>query len=239
MVTKKQSTAAEAEKPAAKAAEGLIYVRQIRCRTVRIPLVGRTPLIMHNWSEKAKQAIRDKKSGKKPKGREPCNPEQEFLDALYFIGPKPKDFAEWKAKGPAAWRYGFPAVAFKAAIVDAASQTADVTKVMLRGALHIFSAPPQSKDCAAWRADLVEVQGEPVMREDPVRLMGTAADLRYRPEFVSWRVDLPVTYNEDVLTAEMVANLANLGGFAVGIGEWRAEKNGMNGMFAVATEAVA
>jgi hypothetical protein len=37
---------------------------------------------MHNWSEKAKQAIRDKKSGKKPKGREPCNPEQEFLDAL-------------------------------------------------------------------------------------------------------------------------------------------------------------
>lgn len=69
------------------------------------------------------------------------------------------------------------------------------------------------------------------MREDMVRVgMGTA-DLRYRPEYTDWSVDLTIEYNSNVLQAEQVLNLIRLAGFSVGICEWRPEKNGDFGRF--------
>jgi hypothetical protein len=78
---------------------------------------------------------------------------------------------------------------------------------------------------------------EPAMREDMVRVgMGTA-DLRYRGEFADWHAKLLVRYNANVLSESQILNIINVAGFAVGVGEWRPEKDGMNGMFHVATEA--
>jgi hypothetical protein len=74
------------------------------------------------------------------------------------------------------------------------------------------------------------------MREDMVRVgMGTA-DLRYRGEFPRWWATILVRYNMAVLSEAQILNLLNTGGFAVGIGEWRPERDGMSGMFHVATE---
>ena len=79
--------------------------------------------------------------------------------------------------------------------------------------------------------ELVAIEGEPSMREDMVRVgMGTA-DLRYRPEFKSWSISLPIEYNADAITLEQIVNLVNLAGFGVGIGEWRPERDGQYGMF--------
>ena len=81
------------------------------------------------------------------------------------------------------------------------------------------------------------IEGKSNMREDMVRIgMGTA-DVRYRPEFKEWRVKLPIRYNEDAISLDQIVNLFNLGGFGVGIGEWRPEKRGVHGMFHVATES--
>lgn len=66
--------------------------------------------------------------------------------------------------------------------------------------------------------------------------MGTA-DLRYRPEFSEWHAKLLVRYNANVLSESQILNLLNVAGFAVGVGEWRPEKDGQYGMFHVATEA--
>lgn len=74
------------------------------------------------------------------------------------------------------------------------------------------------------------------MREDMVRVgMGTA-DLRYRPEFSEWRTKILVRYNTNVLSEAQILNLLNVAGFAVGVGEWRPEKDGQYGMFHVATD---
>lgn len=64
--------------------------------------------------------------------------------------------------------------------------------------------------------------------------MGTA-DIRYRPEFVDWRIPVTLKINASVISPEQVANLLNIAGFGVGIGEWRPEKNGQYGRFHVAT----
>jgi hypothetical protein len=90
------------------------------------------------------------------------------------------------------------------------------------------------------RHDLVRIAGsEPEMREDPVRLNGVTADLRYRGQFWPWHVKLTIAYNKGVLSLDEIVNLINIAGFAVGIGEWRPEKNGQNGSFRVVTAAEA
>jgi len=74
------------------------------------------------------------------------------------------------------------------------------------------------------------------MREDMVRVgMGTA-DLRYRGEFADWSAKLLVRYNANVLSESQILNILNVAGFAVGVGEWRPERDGMSGMFHVADE---
>jgi hypothetical protein len=79
--------------------------------------------------------------------------------------------------------------------------------------------------------------GEPVMREDMVRIgMGTA-DIRYRGEFKRWWTTIDVKHNANVMSAEQVVNLFNTAGFAVGVGEWRPERDGQFGRFHVAGDA--
>ena len=54
-----------------------------------------------------------------------------------------------------------------------------------------------------------------------------------------WPTDgtLDITYNASAITPAQVVNLLNIGGFGVGVGEWRPEKDGGFGRFHVATEA--
>lgn len=47
-------------------------------------------------------------------------------------------------------------------------------------------------------------------------------------------MDLNLRYNKNgVYTLEQIINLINVGGFSCGIGEWRPEKDGQNGMYSV------
>lgn len=197
--------------PTKKTAPVEIDLKQMSVGLLDFTLEGDTALIVHRWSEKAKKEILDKQMKKAAKGREAKDPKKDYEDSLYVMnGSKRKE-------------YGFPAIAFKKAAIDAISQVAGLTKVQMRGAFHV---------CAD-EGDLVRIKGKPRMREDMVRVgMGTA-DIRYRGEFPAWSVDLTVRYNKDVVSQEQIINLFNLAGFAVGVGEARPQKNGQFGMFHV------
>ena len=75
----------------------------------------------------------------------------------------------------------------------------------------------------------------PALREDVCRVGMGVADLRYRGQFDPWGVKLRVQINTAVISPEQVVNLFNLAGFAVGVAEWRPERNGPYGRFRVAT----
>lgn len=210
MATKKQETA-------------VIEILPIDIRLAEIKLVGDTPLIVHKWSEKAKREILEKQMKvTKNKGKDAKSPVADFIDSLYWLEGEPKEKTE-KGFGDAVGsaRFGFPATAFKASAV-AAGYRADVlkNKVIANGAFHILG-------------EFVEIYGIPHMREDMVRVgMGTA-DIRFRGEFQSWETKFMIRYNASVMSLEQIVNLFNLGGFACGVGEWRPEKGGTNGMFHV------
>ena len=189
-----------------------------------IKVVGDTPLIMHKWSEKAKKEILDKQMKKaKTKGHDAKDPVKDFIDSLYWLDGEPEEKTEegFERAIESGARFGFPSTAAKAAAV-AAGVRSGVTKdkVSMNAAFHIDG-------------EFVEINGVPSMREDMVRVgMGTA-DIRYRGEFETWSALLSVKYNASAISLEQLANLFNLGGFACGIGEWRAEKGGAFGMFHV------
>ncbi len=201
-----------------------VTIPAIDVRMATIKVVGDSPLIVHKWSTKAKREILDKQMKKaKSKGHDAKDPVADFIDSLYWLEGEPEEkteagFLQAVQNGA---RFGFPAVAFKAAAV-AAGYRSGVTpnKVSMNAAFHI-------------NGEYVEICGVPEMREDMVKVgMGTA-DIRYRGEFKEWSAAFPVEFNAGAISLEQLINLFNLAGFACGIGEWRIEKGGSNGAFHV------
>lgn len=187
-----------------------IELPPIKIETISFMLVGDSPLIVHAWSEKAKRQMLEKQMKKATGPKEAKDPEADYQACFYRT----------ETGG-----YGFPAIGVKAAMISAC-RFADLKMTVARGAFHID-------------AEMLSVIGEPQMREDMVRVgMGTA-DIRYRPEFVSWRIPVTLKINSSAISPEQVANLLNIAGFGVGIGEWRPEKNGQYGRFHVASEGEA
>lgn len=199
-----------------------VEIPEINLRTMKLTIVGDSPLIVHAWSEKAKKMILDKQMKKATTAKEAKDPWIDFCESLYWLDGMPDKPTE---EDIATARFGFPACGFKAAAVDAGYQQGILAKkTTARGAFHIIG-------------DMVEIKGTPTMREDMVRIgMGTA-DIRYRGEFKEWTAELIIRYNPNVMSAEQIVNLINMGGFANGVGEWRPSKDGSFGTFHVKTDA--
>lgn len=188
------------------AAATAIELPPIRIETISFMLVGDSPLIVHAWSEKAKRLMLDRQMKKATGPKEAKDPEADYEACFYRT----------ESGG-----YGFPAIGVKSAMISACG-FADMKMTSARGAFHID-------------AEMLPVIGDPRPREDMVRVGLGTADIRYRPEFVDWRIPVTLKINASVISAEQVANLLNIAGFGVGIGEWRPEKNGQYGRFHVAS----
>jgi hypothetical protein len=187
-----------------------IRIPELRIERMELRLVGDAPLICHRWSEKARQMMLDKQMKRAKSAKEAKSPEDDFRGSLYAL--------------PDGTGYGFPAVGFKSAAVDACSHVDGITKVEARGAFHL----------EADSGDLIRIDGVPSMREDMVRIAMGTADVRHRGEFKEWSCVVRIRYNANVLSCEQIVNLFNTAGFAIGVGEWRPARDGSFGMFHVA-----
>jgi hypothetical protein len=186
----------------------VVNIPALTTRKLKLRLRGITPLITHAWSEKAKKEMRDKQMGVARMKKEPKNPEAEFQGARY-LDSKGRDCV--KGDG------------IKNAIVSAARMVDDLKMTFLRNALFV-------------EGDLIPIHHDakkPTMREDMVRVGQGTADLRYRPEYNNWYVDVVISFNANALTVGQVVNLVRMAGFSVGIHEWRPERKGNFGRFDV------
>jgi len=196
-----------------------VQLNKIDAETLLVPIAGTAPLIVHNFSAKSKRQMLEAQQGKK-KVKEVRDPQSEYEAAFYRI-----------AREDGVDGYGFPVTAFKAATTGAArfydksiTMTALRQFMFMRGVLT--KADPQQ---------LVEITGEPEMREDVVRLGGPSrsADLRYRPMFPEWSAVLEVTYVKSSIDRGSILSLIDAGGMGIGVGEWRPEKRGEFGTYQV------
>jgi hypothetical protein len=173
---------------------------------------GTSPIIMHQWSEKAKSMMRDKQqAGKKTRERELRKPEDEAEAATYRTE---------------SGDVGIPAMAFKSSILTAAHKDIGIEKTLVRKALFLICKDP-GLVIAFSECD------EPIVREDMVRVGMGAADLRYRPEFRNWKCVVELEIDAELLQAGDVLALIGRAGFGVGLCEWRPEKGGEFGRYEV------
>ena len=188
-----------------------ITLKPISKRRMTFGIRGTSPLIMHQWSEKAKREMRDKQqAGKKTKTRENRDPDAEAKAATYTT----KDGS-----------IGIPGMAFKSALVSAAHKDIGIEKTLVRKALFLVTDDPNK---------VLPIEGsEPTVREDMVRVGMGSADLRYRPEFIEWTCKVELEVDSELLQRDDVLALVDRAGFGVGICEWRPEKGGEFGRFEI------
>ena len=224
---------------ATKAVETIIPIKPIELLEVPIVIVGKTPLITHAWSEKAKQMILDTQTkAAKTQKHEIRIPYNDFIDSLNWLTEKPKhgttneeaknNFEKAVKKGA---HFGFHIGGIKQSFITGAYRSGlGVVQTELKGTFILRGAGEFSTFSYAE----IKSPNPPNFREDTVNVGGMkkSADLRYRGEFVEWEIPLILQYNKNgKYSLEQLLNIINYGGFATGIGEWRPEKDGQNGMY--------
>ena len=224
------------EKTMVKAKENVlgIEVPQMERKMIKVPIVGTSSLIVHMFGDKVGKGLLDKHMGKANKGREKKDPIADFVQSLYFMNGASRDDLVDKLHsdnvqiGDDVKKYfkdiplGFPASGFKKAAVSACRNVEGIPMTLARGAFFV-------KEDAGGMAEIKYQRL--IIRQDIVRLNGKTPDVRFRGEFQGWSADLMVECNPRALSPEQVCNLIDSSGFAVGVGEWRPEKAGSNGMF--------
>lgn len=228
---------------AGKKEKGIIEIKPIRVSKAQITIVGDTPLIIHNWSEKAKKEMLDSqtKNKKEKKAKDIRDPFAEFMDALYWITPKPEEstpeaFEEAVRNGA---KFGFPMTAIKQAALSACYRAGLIPNQTGMKCTFYLNAVDGINPGSGTELAVIESDEPPVLREDMVKIGGIqkVADLRYRPAFMNWKIRMTISLIEvGTFTMESIVNAINMGGFMNGIGEWRMERDGDFGRFHVEVE---
>ncbi|MBD3177842.1 MAG: hypothetical protein GF320_21925 [Armatimonadia bacterium] len=190
-----------------------IEIERPQLALVKISIEGSPPgLLMHRFGAKAKNEMREKQ-GKAAKTSKPArDPEAEVEDAIYRLA-EPVDGVQ----------VGFPAHAFKDALISAAQRYMAAFKKqspMLRGAIFIKGYTGQEpRD-----GQLVPVHGAYVDDMRTVRI-GSGSDLRYRPHFPEWTADLEITLDTTTVSVDQLYAMTERAGVSVGVGDGRVEKS--------------
>jgi hypothetical protein len=127
---------------------------------------------------------------------------------------------------------GFPAAAFKKAVVSAAKGR-KVGKLGLPGIVlasvfetteYVALIDPDSEESI--HDYEIDIRGARPQKQGMVR--------RARPRVDAWACDVSLEYDEDLVTADLVRDLLERAGRNIGIGNFRPEKSGRYGRFEVA-----
>ena len=192
-------------KPAVTPTQGAIVVEQPSELFVAVEVTGSTSYIQNNFSQKAVEEMLRKHMG----------------HSVQKTPKKPSEVLERATIRNVDGHVSIPPVAFKSAMVSAASNMKALKKTALRTGLFVEGA------------SLPIRFAEMVPRMDMVRTSGMARtpDVRFRPSFVGWTARMVIRF-ADTFSHQSVIDLLNRAG-RVGVGEWRPEKNGTHGQFSV------
>lgn len=194
---------------------GGVLIRAPKLKVLEVTLVGTAPLVMSAFSSRARDKLMAThmagSQSKSKKTREARNFEEDMDSAIHY--------------SEEGW-IGFPASAFRAGMISACRL---VGFKMTLAKLAIF----------AKQDGLDRVSGQPLVKLDvdkpelhiaSVRNASGVLDLRARPMWRKWSMNLRVEYDEDVFSHTDVINLLARVGAQVGIGEGRHDSRESSGM---------
>lgn len=192
-----------------------ITIQPLKRGSVRLRIIGVTPLFQNRMASKAKHQllVGGQKKGKADRAAIKHDPISEFRDS-----------AEILPGGPTA--LGLRVVAVKAAMATAALETPGLTKTSAQRLLFMPN-------------DLVPLYGTPQLRMDVVRSadINRTPDIRTRCYLPKWGAEIAIHFITPQLSVQGVVSLLCNAGILVGVGDYRQEKGkGAFGSFRVLGE---
>lgn len=193
----------------------VITITPPNMQRIKLRLVGTAPYVQAAFSGKVIQAMKAKhaagSTAKKGSKREPRDFEDDFRQAQHFSTD--------------GWN-GVPAAALRNASIDACRVAG---YQMTRGKMSIF-VESDGQDAVTGMPLLRLDAGAPEVLEMATRNATGVADIRIRPMWRDWALDVVFKYDADQFTSQDVCNLIARAGTQVGIGEGRPYSKSSNGL---------
>ena len=188
-----------------------ISINAIKTKTVKIIIesIPGSSLITHRLDPATVEAFTKRETGISKK-KEFRDYDKEYQSCFYLTSDK---------------KYGFPASGIMGALLDA-TVPMDIHKTTIKRAFRLMG-------------DIYELKYKKLNRrvDNPRRSgINKTPDVRHRPEFIDWEMELFVLYDPNQISLDQIINLINQAGFSSGIGDWRPsspKSSGTHGMFKV------
>lgn len=192
----------------------VVSISAPRIETASFRLIGTSPLVQARFSAKAKQMMMDKMAAgptsKGKKVRDARNFDQDCRDAMHVgVDGRP----------------GVPAGAFRNAMISACRL---VGFKMTLAKLSVF-VQADTFD-AVDGVPLVHLNGDWERLDMHTRNATGVVDIRVRPMWREWWIDLRVQFDAEQFTLTDVSNLLMRAGVQVGIGEGRHDSKSSTGL---------
>ena len=193
----------------------MIAIKPLNLQYVKLALEGTAPLMQARFSAKAMQAMMAKMAegptAKKGKKREARDFDEDMKNATHY-----------STEG---W-IGIPASAIRNACIDVCR----VTGYKMNYAKMSIFVEADGLDSVDG-APLIKLDaGEPEQTAMAARIAMGSTDIRVRPMWRKWKLNVTLRYDADQFTASDVVNLINRAGVQIGIGEGRPYSKSSNGM---------
>ncbi len=192
-----------------------VAIKAPRFKTAVFHIKGVAPLVIHRFSAKTKQQMKDKmeagKSASSKKNREAKNTDDTFNEARYV--------------SKAGWD-GFHAASVRNAAISACRL---VGFKMTLAKMSIF-VEADGWDKTEPQIPLIRIHGKAVKQEDMARVETGQPYVTVRAAYHDWSADVRIRWDEDQFSLEDVANLLSRVGMQVGIGEGRPDSKNSAGM---------
>lgn len=209
----RKNTASTTEPPAA--AARTVQIRPPNFGFAQFHVRGIAPLVVHRFSAKTKQQMKDKMEAGKPAGSRK-NREAKATDDLY---------EEARYRSPQGWD-GFNASAIRAAMISACRL---VGFKMTLAKMAVF-VEADGVDATEPQIPLIRIHATPVKQEDMARVETGQPYVTVRAAYHDWKATIRIRFDADQFTLQDVTNLMSRVGLQVGIGEGRPDSKNSAGM---------
>lgn len=192
-----------------------VAVQPPRFEVAEIEIYGTSPLVIHRFSAKTKEQMKQKmEEGKSAGSRK--NREAKETDELY------KEAKYTSAEG---WE-GFNASAMRKAMISAC-RLVSFKMTLAKMSLFVLA---DGNDALEPQISLVRIYGKSVKQEDMARVETGQPYVTVRAAYHDWEAKLQIRYDADQFRVEDVMNLMERVGKQVGIGEGRPDSKNSTGM---------
>lgn len=183
-----------------------IGISPIKVGVIKVPIKGKTPLLMDRFPDAAKEQILAKQTGVSKGNKNKIRDiKQETLEAIHTTSTG---------------KVGFPAAGFKRGMMECTSFVGDkfFSKKLVSGAVRIINGEDGLIPIKYKKQDVLEHN------------VGNVT--KFTPQFHDWECELEIQYDENNISARDIITLCNYAGFYNGVGSWRPKgKDGGSGEY--------